>query len=127
MAGTTLAPAGRHHKRTVTDQQKRRELALQRQKQGRRDLQHHARQLALSAPTEALDAYGEQTEDSVENEVSAGSPLGGNMWSSLDWQSAEVLLLSFLEFVTPILVLTFAIARLLSAAVRFAGVRLCFR
>jgi len=70
MAGTTLVPPGRQHKRTVSDQQKRRELALQRQKQGRRDLQHHARQLALSAPNESGDdAYGEQHEEFAETEV----------------------------------------------------------
>jgi snurportin-1 len=71
MAGmTTLAPPRRHYKRTVSDQQKRRELALQRQEQGRRDLQHHARQLALSAPNEeAVDAYREQPEEFVENQV----------------------------------------------------------
>lgn len=56
-------PPGRQHKRTVSDQQKRRELALQRQKQGRRDLQHHARQLALSALNEVGDVSGEQEEE----------------------------------------------------------------
>ncbi|KAG0584032.1 hypothetical protein M758_3G180800 [Ceratodon purpureus] len=72
MAGTTLVPPGRHHKRTVSDQQKRRELALQRQKQGRRDLQHHARQLALNAPNEEqpvdlaeVNSAGSASEDAV--------------------------------------------------------------
>jgi snurportin-1 len=75
MAGTTtLVPPGRHHKRTVSDQQKRRELALQRQKQGCLDLQHQARQLALSAPNEeAIDAYGEQPEELVENVAGSAS------------------------------------------------------
>lgn len=69
MAGTTLVPPGRQHKRTVSDQQKRRELALQRQKQGRRDLQHHARQLALSALNEVGDVSGEQEEEPAVYEV----------------------------------------------------------
>lgn len=60
--------APRVHKRVISDQQKRREVALQRQKQGRRDLQHHARQLAtagaaLSPPLSPLQ-HGEYTEES---------------------------------------------------------------
>lgn len=44
------APAGRVHKRnTISDQQKRRELALKRQSESRRDSQQHARRLAASA------------------------------------------------------------------------------
>lgn len=80
MAGTTVVPPGRQHKRTVSDQQKRRELALQRQKQGRRDLQHHARQLALSTPNESGDAYGEQHEEFVENEVKHSIDFAGNFF-----------------------------------------------
>ncbi|KAJ7530257.1 hypothetical protein O6H91_15G086700 [Diphasiastrum complanatum] len=38
----------RIHKRTISDQQRRRDLALERQKECRRDLQQHARQLASS-------------------------------------------------------------------------------
>ncbi|MCO5584806.1 hypothetical protein L7F22_038738 [Adiantum nelumboides] len=44
-------PEGRVHKRIISDQQKRRDIALQRQSQGRRDLQQHARQLvSLAVP-----------------------------------------------------------------------------
>lgn len=44
------APAGRVYKRnTISDQQKRRELALKRQSESRRDSQQHARRLAASA------------------------------------------------------------------------------
>ena len=127
MAGTTLVPPGRQHKRTVSDQQKRRELALQRQKQGRRDLQHHARQLALSAPAEGADAFGQQLGEFVENEVSARSGLGESLLSSFDYLSAVLFFafldfVLFLEFVT--LVLRLAIVGFLFAAVRFAGVSL---
>lgn len=60
--------APRVHKRVISDQHKRREVALQRQKQGRRDLQHHARQLAtagaaLSPPLSPLQ-HGDYTEES---------------------------------------------------------------
>ncbi|MCO5604537.1 hypothetical protein L7F22_058704 [Adiantum nelumboides] len=44
-------PAGRVHKRIISDQQKRRDISLQRQSQSRRDLQQHARQLvSLAVP-----------------------------------------------------------------------------
>jgi hypothetical protein len=97
MAGTTtLAPPGRHHKRTVSDQQKRRELALQRQKQSRRDLQHHARQLALSAPNvEAVDAYGEQPEEFVENQVRTRNTSCGHMFRSVSSSECRVVVCVF--------------------------------
>lgn len=45
MAERLAKPEGRVHKRVISDQQKRREIALQRQSQRRCDLQHHARQV----------------------------------------------------------------------------------
>lgn len=90
MAGTTVVPPGRQHKRTASDQQKRRELALQRQKQGRRDLQHHARQLALSAPTES-----EQHEEFAENQVRAGSKLFRNFFFNVSVPCCDHICLVF--------------------------------
>jgi hypothetical protein len=60
MAGQAAVPP-RVHKRSISDQQRRREIALERQKQSRRDLQQHARQLASgfsppSSPSQWDDA-----------------------------------------------------------------------
>ncbi len=60
MAGQAGVPP-RVHKRSISDQQRRREIALERQKQSRRDLQQHARQLASgfsppSSPSQWDDA-----------------------------------------------------------------------
>eukprot|EP01018_Ginkgo_biloba_P035149 Gb_30822 [translate_table: standard] len=59
----------RVHKRTISDQQKRRELALQRQRESRRDLQLRARQLAsaLLSSSEGTEQIDEDlTQENVE-------------------------------------------------------------
>ncbi|CAM6102318.1 unnamed protein product [Calypogeia fissa] len=53
MAPCSIAP--RVHKRVLSDQQRRRDLALQRQAEGRRNLQLHARQLAAGLSTAKED------------------------------------------------------------------------
>eukprot|EP00270_Netrium_digitus_P000033 TRINITY_DN10038_c0_g1_i1.p1 TRINITY_DN10038_c0_g1~~TRINITY_DN10038_c0_g1_i1.p1 ORF type:complete len:505 (-),score=118.78 TRINITY_DN10038_c0_g1_i1:50-1564(-) len=57
MAATALVPCTRVHKpvRQISDQQRRRDFALERQRQARRDLQAYARRLALAT----LDASDE--------------------------------------------------------------------
>jgi hypothetical protein len=86
MAGQAGVPP-RVHKRSISDQQRRREIALERQKQGRRDLQQHARQLASgfsppSSPSQWDDAaYDDDCsrsldlQDSMLFQVSSFGPL----------------------------------------------------
>lgn len=54
--------AMRVHKRAISDQQRRRDLALQRQAEGRRNLQIHARRLAagLSSSAKENDTDGDE-------------------------------------------------------------------
>ncbi|KAI5080951.1 hypothetical protein GOP47_0004134 [Adiantum capillus-veneris] len=61
MADRIAKPEGRVHKRIISDQQKRLDIALQRQSQGRRDLQFHARQLvSLAVPLTSSSLFEAQ-------------------------------------------------------------------
>ncbi|KAH7430545.1 hypothetical protein KP509_08G003400 [Ceratopteris richardii] len=72
-------PEGRVHKRTISDQQKRRDIALKRQSQGRRDLQHHARQLvSLAVPPSSSSVFEEH-----------GAVTGHQEAEAIDIQSSE--------------------------------------
>ncbi|KAI5069245.1 hypothetical protein GOP47_0015546 [Adiantum capillus-veneris] len=69
MADRSAKPEGRAHKRIISDQQKRRDIALQRQSQSRRDLQHHARQLvSLAVPLSSSSCFGAQDAVSVDQD-----------------------------------------------------------
>jgi nitrate reductase NapE component len=91
MAGQAGVPP-RVHKRSISDQQRRREIALERQKQSRRDLQQHARQLASgfsppSSPSQWDDAAHDDEcsrsldqQDSMLFQVSSFGPLAFLLW-----------------------------------------------
>ncbi|CAK9229180.1 unnamed protein product [Sphagnum troendelagicum] len=77
MAGQAGVPP-RVHKRSISDQQRRREIALERQKQSRRDLQQHARQLASGfSPPSSPSQWDDAAHDADCSHSSPGSKRKG--------------------------------------------------